>query len=205
MFQIINVVGKAHRVVGFWTAQNGISYQSDQRRTNKTYGSTTHNLNIVIWPGESTEVPRDWEIPTNGKKLQVGVVSGGRSKYIDANEDSHTGVVKASGLAIDIFEEAVKRLPYALPYEYIVFNTTENVSSSYDDFVYQVYLKKYDIAVGDITIRYNRSLYVDFTLPYTESGIAMVVPVKESINKNAWIFLKPLTPDMWFGTIMLFI
>ena len=65
--------------------------------------------------------------------------------------------------------------------------------------------QKYDIAVGDITIRYNRSLYVDFTLPYTESGIAMVVPVKESINKNAWIFLKPLTPDMWFGTIMLFI
>jgi len=55
-----------------------------------------------------------------------------------------------------------------------------------------------------MTIRYNRSLYVDFTLPYPESGIAMVVPVKESINKNAWIFLKPLTPDMWFGTIMLF-
>ncbi|PUZ74981.1 hypothetical protein GQ55_1G110300 [Panicum hallii var. hallii] len=146
MFQIINVVGKAHR--------------SDQRTSTTTY-STTRNLNIVIWPGESTEVPRGWEIPTNGKKLQVGIVAE--------------------------------------------FNTTENVSSSYDDFVYQVYLKKYDIAVVGITIRYNRSLYVNFTLPYTESGIAMVVPVKESINKNAWIFLKPLTPGMWFGTIMLFI
>ena len=65
--------------------------------------------------------------------------------------------------------------------------------------------QKYDIAVGDITIRYNRSLHVDFTLPYTESGIAMVVPVKESVDKNAWIFLKPLTPGMWFGTIILFI
>jgi glutamate receptor, ionotropic, plant len=63
--------------------------------------------------------------------------------------------------------------------------------------------QKYDIAVGDITIRYDRSLYVDFTLPYTESGIAMVVPVKESINKNAWILLKPLTPGMWFATILL--
>ncbi|CAL5058981.1 unnamed protein product [Urochloa decumbens] len=65
--------------------------------------------------------------------------------------------------------------------------------------------EKYDIAVGDITIRYNRSLHVDFTLPYTESGIAMIVPVKESVDKNAWIFLKPLTPGMWFGTIILFI
>ncbi|CAL4970134.1 unnamed protein product [Urochloa decumbens] len=205
MFQIINVVGKAHRVIGFWSAQNGISQQSDQRRPNTRYWGTTHNLNIVIWPGESTEVPRGWEIPTKGKKLLVGIVTGGSyPKYIDAKE-SLTGEIKASGLAIEIFEEAVKRLPYALPFEYVVFNTTENISSSYDDFVNQVYLKKYDIAVGDITIRYNRSLYVDFTLPYIESGIAMIVPVKESVDKNAWIFLKPLTPGMWFGTIILFI
>jgi ionotropic glutamate receptor len=142
MFQIINVVGKTHRVIGFWTAQNGISQQSDQKRSNTTYWSTTHNLNIVIWPGESTEVPRGWEIPINGKKLQVGIVTGASyPKYIDVNEDSLTGEIKASGLAIEIFEEAVKRLPYALPYEYIVFNTTQNGSSSYDDFVNQVYLK----------------------------------------------------------------
>ena len=141
MFQIINVVGKAHRVIGFWNAQNGISQQSDQRRSNTIY-STTHNLNIVIWPGESTEVPRGWKIPTNGKKLRVGIVAGaGYPEYIDANEDPLTGEIKASGLAIEIFEEAVKRLHYALTYEYIVFNTTENVSSSYDDFVNQVYLK----------------------------------------------------------------
>ncbi|CAL5081553.1 unnamed protein product [Urochloa decumbens] len=206
MFQITNVVGKSHRVIGFWNAKNGISQELDQRKSNTTHWSTKHDLNIVIWPGETTKVPRGWEIPTNGKKLQVGIIiGGGYPKYIDADEDSLTGVVKASGLAIDVFEEAVKRLPYALPYEYIVFNTTENVSSSYDDFVNQVYLKNYDIAVGDVTIRYNRSLYVDFTLPYTESGIAMVVPAKESINKNTWIFLKPLSPGMWFGTIILFI
>ena len=141
MFQIINVVGKAHRVIGFWTAQNGISQQSDQRRSNTTY-STSRNLKIVIWPGESTEVPKGWEIPTNGKKPRVGVVAGGGyPKYIDANEDSLTGEIKASGLAIEIFEEAVKRLPYALPYEYVIFDSKENVSSSYDDFVSQVYLK----------------------------------------------------------------
>jgi glutamate receptor, ionotropic, plant len=87
-------------------------------------------------------VPRGWEIPTNAKKLKVGVViSGGYKKYIDAKEDSSTGLIKTSGLAIDSFEEAVQRLPYPFPYEYVVFNTTEAVSSSYDDFVYQVFLK----------------------------------------------------------------
>uniref|UniRef100_A0A8R7UK58 Ionotropic glutamate receptor L-glutamate and glycine-binding domain-containing protein n=1 Tax=Triticum urartu TaxID=4572 RepID=A0A8R7UK58_TRIUA len=40
--------------------------------------------------------------------------------------------------------------------------------------------QKYDVAIGDITISHNRTSYVDFTLPYTESGVAMVVPAKSS-------------------------
>lgn len=66
-------------------------------------------------------------------------------------------------------------------------------------------MQRYDIAIGDITIRYNRTEYVDFTIPYTESGVAMIVPVKEKVNNNMWIFLKPLTKGMWFGSIMFFI
>lgn len=69
---------------------------------------------------------------------------------------------------------------------------------------YLMPLQKYDIAIGDITIRYNRTLYVDFTIPYTESGVAMIVPVKDN-NNNMWIFLKPLSSGMWFGSIILFI
>lgn len=66
-------------------------------------------------------------------------------------------------------------------------------------------IQKYDIAIGDITITYNRTFYVDYTIPYTESGIAMIVPVQDGVNKNTWIFLKPLTPGMWFATIAIFI
>lgn len=59
--------------------------------------------------------------------------------------------------------------------------------------------------VGDITIRANRSLYVDFTLPYTESGVQMIVPVKDNRNKNAWAFLKPLTWDLWVTIAAFFV
>ena len=58
-------------------------------------------------------------------------------------------------------------------------------------------LQNFDAVVGDTTIRENRSKYVDFTLPYTESGIVMVVPIKEKKNKSAWVFLEPLTWDLW--------
>ncbi|KAK1631000.1 hypothetical protein QYE76_005315 [Lolium multiflorum] len=156
--------------------------------------------------GESIEVPRGYQIPVSGKKLQVGVCTSGYPEFVKVEKDHFTGETKAIGLSVDVFEEAVKRLPYALPYEYVQFNTKNDGSTEdYNDFVYQVYLKIYDIVIGDITIRYNRTLYADFTLPYTESGIAMVVPVRDSRNKNTWIFLKPLAPGMWFGSIVFFI
>ncbi|KAF7058982.1 hypothetical protein CFC21_065945 [Triticum aestivum] len=199
-FRIINVVGKGWRDIGFWTAQNELSQQ-----LNKTRRATTH-LNPVIWPGESIEVPRGFEIPISGKKLQVGVCTSGYPEFVKVEKDHITGATKAIGFSVDVFEEAVKRLPYAVPYEYVLFSTKDDGSmEDYNDFVYQVYLKKYDIVIGDITIRYNRTFYADFTLPYTESGIAMVVPVRDSINKNTWIFLKPLEPGMWFGSIVFFI
>lgn len=59
--------------------------------------------------------------------------------------------------------------------------------------------------VGDTTIIANRSNYVDFTLPYTESGVTMVVPINDNNRKNAWVFLKPLTWDLWMASGCFFV
>ena len=45
-------------------------------------------------------------------------------------------------------------------------------------------MQVYDAVVGDTTIVANHSLYVDFTLPYTKSGVSMVVLVEDDENKN---------------------
>ena len=59
--------------------------------------------------------------------------------------------------------------------------------------------------MGDITIRANRSLYIDFTLPYTESGVSMIVPIRDNNSKNPWVFLEPLTWELWLTTGCFFI
>jgi glutamate receptor, ionotropic, plant len=56
-----------------------------------------------------------------------------------------------------------------------------------------------------MTITYNRSKDVDFTLPYMSSGLSMVVPVRNERSKNARIFLKPLKLDLWLGSLAFFI
>ena len=61
------------------------------------------------------------------------------------------------------------------------------------------------MVIGDVTIRANRLNYADFTLPYTESGVSMIVPIKVDDKKNAWIFMKPLEMGLWLTTFAFFI
>lgn len=59
--------------------------------------------------------------------------------------------------------------------------------------------------MGDITILANRSQYVDFTLPYLQSDVSMVVKIKDDERGNMWIFLKPLSWDLWLTTGVAFV
>ncbi|KAK9911418.1 hypothetical protein M0R45_035327 [Rubus argutus] len=69
----------------------------------------------------------------------------------------------------EVFKAAVGALPYEVQYKFIPFEDGNgNPAGTYNDLVYQVYLKKFDAVVGDVTITANRSQYVDFTVPYTD-------------------------------------
>lgn len=66
--------------------------------------------------------------------------------------------------------------------------------------------QKYDAAVGDVTIVTNRTRIVDFTQPFMESGLVVVVPVNK-VKSSAWAFLKPFSWEMWSvtGAFFLFV
>lgn len=133
--QIINVAGGSWREIGFWTSKNGLS-----QKLNVPGPVSMLDLNPVIWPGESTEIPMGWEIPSNGNILIVGVRTSANPEFICASKDPATNITTASGLSVDIFEEVAKRLN--LHYVYELFDSAGTHSAgSYNDFVYQVYLQ----------------------------------------------------------------
>uniref|UniRef100_A0A0D3H758 Uncharacterized protein n=1 Tax=Oryza barthii TaxID=65489 RepID=A0A0D3H758_9ORYZ len=53
-----------------------------------------------------------------------------------------------------------------------------------------------------MTITAARSSYVDFTLPFMASGIAMVAPLRDvgRGGERTWVFLKPLRYDLWLAS-----
>ncbi|KAK6927704.1 Receptor, ligand binding region [Dillenia turbinata] len=210
MFETINIVGNGVKGVGFWTAGNGIVRDLNlvnTRTSSMTYSVSKDNLGTIIWPGYSTSPPKGWVIPTSGKKLRVGVpVNKNPTKFVIVTRDPSTNTTVVTGYSIDVFNAVMASLSYAVPYEFVPFAKPDGSSAgSYNDLSYQVYLQKFDAVAGDVTIIANRSLYVDFTMPYTESGVTMIVPIRDQRSKNAWVFLKPLTRDLWVTTGCFFI
>ncbi|CAA2974319.1 Glutamate receptor [Olea europaea subsp. europaea] len=196
-FQIVNVQGEGEIGIGFWTRENGFLRRLSVKNMSK-YNISKDNLKPVIWPGEITSVPKGWVTTSNGKKLRIGVPSTTFfPELVEVIRDSSKNLSTVKGYCIDVFNAVMEILPYSVPYEFIPFQKPNGESAgSYNDLTYQVYLENYDAVVGDVTILANRSSYVDFTLPYAESGVRLLVPLKEK-KKNAWIFLRPLTWQLW--------
>ncbi|KAJ9190549.1 hypothetical protein P3X46_001736 [Hevea brasiliensis] len=200
-FQMVNVVGDGARRVGFWLPGKGLvkRLKTTTANTSKNYSANNSTtLTTIIWPGDTASIPKGWEIPTDGKKLRIGVpVKEGFTQF--ANVTRYP----------DLFDAVVAELPYAVTYEYVPFaNPDVNSAGTYNELIHHVSLGIFDAAVGDISIVANRSLYVDFTLPYMESGresISMIVPLTKDVSKNAWVFLKPLTWDLWLLSLVFFI
>ena len=140
-FKIINVNGNGERLVAFWTPENGLSRKLNSGNTS-TYFSSKENVGPVIWPGDSSSVPKGWEIPTNGKKLKIGVpVKNGFTEFVKVTYDPSCNRTQVTGYCIDVFNAVMKTLPYAVSYEFIPFaNSSGGSTRSYNDLVYEVYL-----------------------------------------------------------------
>ncbi|CAK9163541.1 unnamed protein product, partial [Ilex paraguariensis] len=128
-YQIVNVIGNGGRGIGFWTPKNGIIRELNFTNSNTDFRSKS-NLGSIIWPGDTTSPPKGWVIPTNGKKLRVGVpVKDGFSQFVTVTRNPGSNKTTVTGYCIDVFEAVITALPYAVPHEYIPFATPDGNSA----------------------------------------------------------------------------
>ncbi|KAK4846980.1 hypothetical protein QYF36_023927 [Acer negundo] len=193
-FEIVNVIGKGLRRVGFWTSETG-------NITRESNSPSTSDLEVIIWPGGSATIPKRQLIQMSSKILRIGVPTLFPFKEsVNVVHDSQSNATIFNGFCIEVFKAAMATLTYEVPYEFIPFTYADG---SYNDLLHLVYLKEFDAAVGDITITANRSLKADFTLPFFDMGIGMIMPTYQ--NNNMWIFLKPLQADLWLTSAAFFV
>ncbi|ESW14568.1 hypothetical protein PHAVU_008G292200 [Phaseolus vulgaris] len=201
-YDIINVIASGFRSIGYWSNYSGLSVITPEKLQLKPANRSisSQNLKHVIWPGNTLEKPRGWVFPNNGRQLRIGVPNRISYRAIVSQINGSNAV---QGYCIDIFLAAIKLLPYAVQYEFVLFGDGKN-NPSYYDLVNMITSDVFDAAVGDIAIVTDRTKIADFTQPYIESGLVVVAPVKK-LKSHAWAFLRPFTPMMWGVTAFFFL
>ncbi|THU65150.1 hypothetical protein C4D60_Mb05t00640 [Musa balbisiana] len=196
-YDILNI-GGGPRLIGYWSNYSGLSVLAPEILYQQPPNSSTtskQQLFGVVWPGETTAPPRGWVFPNDGKPLRIGVPNRSSFKEFVTNSSNSDDL---GGFCIDVFNAAIKLLPYPVPCSFVLIGDGSR-NPNYDEIVNMVARNELDAAVGDIAIVRNRIKIVDFTQPYTESGLVIVTRVRGS-SSSAWAFLKPFTWEMWCAT-----
>jgi ionotropic glutamate receptor len=136
-------------------------------------------------------------------KLKIGVpMRKGFKEFVQVlGKINGTENYSCSGFSIEVFAAAARSLPFNVEYEFIPFqNKTGQSNGSYNELLRQINAKIIDGVAGDTTIIFNRTSFVDFTLPYTESGVTMLVSNKQ--RKSMWVVVKPFSWDLWLAMVI---
>nr|XP_043612338.1 glutamate receptor 3.1-like [Erigeron canadensis] len=201
-FDVINILKTDGRLVGHWSNYSGLSVQTPKSSFDlipPNMSSANQQLGSVIWPGNTKDKPRGWEFSNNGKPLRIGVPLRASFKEMTMQVN---GSERVGGFSIDVFLAAINLLKYQLPYEFIMFGDGQE-NPSYSELVNQVASNMIDAAVGDITILTNRTKTVDFTEPYMESALVVVVHVHKP-HSSSWAYLQAFSLPLWGVFVLLF-
>lgn len=223
-YEVVNIIGKGARTVGVWTPKSGIF---KNLKTNSENG-----LKQILWPGDVAIAPKGWDVSSNGRLLRIVVpAKHGFNQLLDVSYSPATNRSTVTGYCIDVFGMLMKNLPYSVAYRYVPMPLSDS-SGNYDSLLnlvhekvsvdminvdtrkfskrfmrknnMQLQLQKADGVVGDTTITMSRMNKVSFTMPFTDTGLSMIVVVKKETSGGMWIFLQPLTTTLWIASLAFF-
>lgn len=135
VFQIVNVIGKSYRELALWSPQFGFSEDLvDYDGTKLSIGNgLVGDLSTIYWPGGELTPPKVETFGSIENPLRIGVPAmGAFSMFVNVKYDQNLNKTIIRGFSIDVFEAAVKMLPYHLPYVLIPHY------GSYDEMVEKV-------------------------------------------------------------------
>ncbi|KAJ6919177.1 hypothetical protein NC651_013209 [Populus alba x Populus x berolinensis] len=113
-YEVMNVDGTGFKRIGYWSNYSGLSVVPPETLYTKppNRSSSSQKLDNVTWPGQTKQKPRGWVFPENGRQLRIAVPNN----VIYRELVSVKGADSFTGYCIDVFDAALRSLPYDVPH-----------------------------------------------------------------------------------------
>ncbi|XP_038722930.1 glutamate receptor 2.9-like isoform X2 [Tripterygium wilfordii] len=198
-FQIVNVSGKSYRELGIWSPGFGFSKnleKHDNTSNEAVLGPVFRAHRYRLWAHRRTSVPSglmESSLPeVIARPLKVGVMATSTfTQFVEVSQDHNQNTKYITGISIEVFEAAVRYLGNPFIYKLIPFYGT------WDELVNEVTLQTFDAVIGDVMITADKFQLIEFSQPYIESKLVMVVLKESEKPHDPFMFVKPFTNGMW--------
>ncbi|KAJ8387534.1 hypothetical protein AAFF_G00152300 [Aldrovandia affinis] len=141
--------------------------------------------------------------PLSGTCMRNTVPCRKQLKILNQTKDSGIYIKRCcKGFCIDILKKIAKSVKFTYDL-YLVTNGKhgKKINGTWNGMVGEVVLKNAHMAVGSLTINEERSEVIDFSVPFIETGISVMVSRSNgTVSPSA--FLEPFSADVW---VMMFV
>uniref|UniRef100_A0A672NM75 Glutamate receptor n=1 Tax=Sinocyclocheilus grahami TaxID=75366 RepID=A0A672NM75_SINGR len=141
--------------------------------------------------------------PLSGTCMRNTVPCRKQLKLLNQTRDSGIYIKRCcKGFCIDILKKIAKSVKFTYDL-YLVTNGKhgKKINGTWNGMVGEVVLKNAHMAVGSLTINEERSEVIDFSVPFIETGISVMVSRSNgTVSPSA--FLEPFSADVW---VMMFV
>ncbi|XP_041633975.1 glutamate receptor ionotropic, NMDA 2B [Cheilinus undulatus] len=141
--------------------------------------------------------------PLSGTCMRNTVPCRKQIKTLNQTKESGIYIKRCcKGFCIDILKKIAKSVKFTYDL-YLVTNGKhgKKVNGTWNGMVGEVVLKNAHMAVGSLTINEERSEVIDFSVPFIETGISVMVSRSNgTVSPSA--FLEPFSADVW---VMMFV
>nr|QRN45440.1 ionotropic glutamate receptor kainate 2-like isoform X4 [Carausius morosus] len=165
------------RKIGNWSISSGITQEKD-------YGE---------------QVSQEAKLMMQNKTFSVASKIG--APYLDWKNRSASGNDRFEGFSLDLID-AIAKHNHFKSYEFVIVPDNQNgmyvkETGQWNGIMGEVINRRADMGICDLTITYSRGLVVDFSAPFMNLGISILLTKPSKEDPEMFSFFFPFSFDVW--------
>ncbi|KAJ7372454.1 hypothetical protein OS493_018961 [Desmophyllum pertusum] len=185
-YDIVNLGRTGFIQVGHWSTRDGVVMDPRQP---------------VIWLSGSVNIPKDTSTIVENTTIRVVTVIEKPFVFV---KESKTGKKTYTGLCIDLLDKLKEKMKFRYTIEESpgnVYGAPDVFSGEWSGMVRYLDDNKADLAIGPFTISSSRQTVIDFTQPFMDVGLSIIMRKEEDSEYKVFSFLRPFDVNLWLAIV----